>query len=162
MSASKYRPHVLILPEDDANGQLATGFSLHESIDLRAIQILPEAGGWLKVRALFSEVHIAEMLRNPLRNMVLLVDFDGEPDRLDSMKKVIPDSLIERVFILGVWLEPEDFPKRLGSLEQIGKQLASECQDNTRNVWNHELLQHNSNELDRMNATIKPILFPST
>jgi hypothetical protein len=29
MSANKYKPHVVVLPEDDANRQLANGFLTH-------------------------------------------------------------------------------------------------------------------------------------
>ena len=163
MSVNKYRPHVMVLPEDDANRELANGFLLHESVALRAIQVLVEAGGWSKVRSLFEEEHIAEMKKNTLRHMVLLVDFDGDSSRLDEMRKAIPASLVERVFVIGVWLEPEELKrKKLGSFESIGRQLASECHENTRVIWNHELLRHNEQELGRMTAALRPILFPSS
>ena len=43
MSVNKFRQHVFVLPEDDANRQLANGFLLDLSV--RQVQILPEAGG---------------------------------------------------------------------------------------------------------------------
>jgi hypothetical protein len=43
MSVNKYLPHVLVLPEDDANRQLATGFEI-EVKHTRRIQVLVEAG----------------------------------------------------------------------------------------------------------------------
>jgi hypothetical protein len=161
MSVNKYLPHVLVLPEDEADANLATGFSLHESVDLRAIQILPEAGGWRKVRSLFEDVHIAEMQKNPLRHMVLLIDFDGKDGRLDDMTSVIPECLKQRVFVIGAWTTPEDLRGQLGDLEKIGKQLAAECHQNKRDIWGHPLLRHNEEVLGRMQETIRPILFPS-
>lgn len=50
MSVNKYRPHVFVLPEDDANRQIAIGFSLDEGLDARSIQVLPSVGGWTRVR----------------------------------------------------------------------------------------------------------------
>ena len=163
MSVSRYRPHVFVLPEDDANRQLANGFLLHESVAMREIQVLPTAGGWTKVRDLFQKVHIAEMVNYTQRHMVLLVDFDGKSNRLDEMKKAIPDNLIERVFVIGAWRNPEDLKRnKLGSLESIGRQLASECHENRNAVWSHDLLNHNATELARMTAALRPILFPSS
>ena len=162
MSVNKYLPHVMVLPEDDANRQLANGFLLHESVALRAIQVLNEAGGWTRVRELFANEHIAEMENYTQRHMVLVVDFDRRSNRLNEMRRAIPNGLAGRVFVIGVWREPEDLPKKLGSFEHIGYQLANECHENTRKVWNHELLKHNANEVDRMTTTLRPILFPST
>lgn len=52
---NKYKPHVLVLPEDDANRQIANGFLLNSNLNRNAIQILPIAGGWLKVVDTFNE-----------------------------------------------------------------------------------------------------------
>ena len=46
---NRYKPHVLVVPEDDANRQLANGFLQNPALNLRAIQVLPPAGGWVKV-----------------------------------------------------------------------------------------------------------------
>ena len=45
MSVNNHRPHVLVLPEDEANEELVNGFLLDPSIKLRNIQVLPSAGG---------------------------------------------------------------------------------------------------------------------
>ena len=163
MSANKFRPHVLVLPEDDANNDIANGFLLHVALDSRAIQVLPCAGGWAKVRDAFLSDHVAEMRRYPQRHMVLLVDFDDNSDRFDQMTGDIPGDLAERVYVIGVWSEPEELRRvGLGSKEDVGCKLASECYDETRNVWNHDLLSHNANELNRMTTPLRPILFRST
>ena len=54
--------------------------------------------------------------------MVLLIDFDGHEERLKDAKAVIPNHLIDRVFIIGVWTEPEALRRaNLGSYETIGR-----------------------------------------
>ncbi len=163
MSPNNFRPHVLVLPEDDANVEIATGFRLHDALDARAIQVLPCAGGWEKVRDAFLSDHVTGMRRFQKRHMVLLVDFDSRSDRFDEMTKDIPKDLAERVFVVGVWSEPEDLPRDdFGSKEDVGYKLASECHDETRDVWGHDLLRHNANELDRMTPLLRRFLFPST
>jgi hypothetical protein len=161
MSVNRYAPHVFVLPEDDANSHVANGFLRHDAIDPRAIQVLPCAGGWAKVRDAFLSDHVAEMRRWSKRYMVLLVDFDEKSDRFSQMTKDIPQDLAERVFVIGAWSEPEGLTQaRLGSKETVGQELASECYDETRAVWNHDLLSHNTDELNRMAPLLKPVLFP--
>lgn len=159
MSVNKYQPHLFVLPEDDANRQLANGFQLHSSVEARRMQVLAEAGGWQKVVDCFKSDHIHSMLGNDQRFMVLLVDFDGDASRIDFVKAEIPEPLRERVFVLGVWSEPEKLKRDLGSYEAIGMGLARECHENCRFSWNHELLKHNAVELDRLADRVRPFLF---
>jgi len=158
MSVNKNRPHVLILPEDRANRRIINGF--HLALDFkvqRQFQPLPEANGWENVLQQFRSVHVAEMDRCPDRFMVLVIDFDGK-DRLESAKAEIRAQLQNRVFILGVWTEPEQL--NLGPLEQVGMQMAKDCREGTDEIWNHELLRHNTGELRRMREQLLSILFP--
>lgn len=161
MSVNKHQPHVLVLPEDDANRQLANGFLLDDSLfdRRRRIQVLEEGGGWTQVLERFNEDHVAGMDRYPDRFMVLLIDFDGREDRLENAKVVIPDRLKDRVFILGVWSEPEALRRDLGSYETIGLAMAEDCREETNTIWGHDLLRHNASELDRLRKHIRPILF---
>jgi hypothetical protein len=157
VSANKHLPHVLVLPEDDANRQLANGFRLElDSNRQRQVQIDPVAGGWLAVLELFVLVHIPGMARYANRCIVLLIDFDRKDDRLAYSKSKIPDHLRGRVFILGVWSEPQDLQ---APLEEIGSAMARDCRDETDATWSHELLQHNTNELARLRERVRPILF---
>jgi hypothetical protein len=127
MSADKHQPHVLVLPEDDANRQLANGFLLDQSVSIRRIHVLPVAGGWRKVLNSFESEHVREMDRYSKRFMVLLIDFDGHEDRLAYAKSVVPVRLIDRVVVLGVLTEPEDLKKAgFGSYETIGMALAKD------------------------------------
>jgi hypothetical protein len=57
MAVNKYQPHVMVLPEDDANSRLAIGFQLQlDSAQLRQLDLLPVAGGWMEVLDLFESV----------------------------------------------------------------------------------------------------------
>jgi hypothetical protein len=143
MSADKHQPHVLVLPEDDANRQLANGFLLDQSVSIRRIHVLPVAGGWRKVLNSFESEHVREMDRYSKRFMVLLIDFDGHEDRLAYAKSVVPVRLIDRVVVLGVLTEPEDLKKAgFGSYETIGRAMAKDCREETDTTWGHDLLQH--------------------
>jgi len=157
MSVNKHRPHVFILPEDDANLQIANGFVLE--FPTRQIQRLPVAGGWHEVLIRFESEHIIGMEKYSERVMVLLIDFDRQTSRLDEAKAVIPAHLAERAFVLGAWDEPEDLTKDLGSFETIGRNLANDCRNNTDKVWGHDLLKHNADEVARFCERARPILF---
>ena len=68
----------------------------------------------------------------PERHMVLLIDFDGDPERLGQAKADIPADLQKRVYILGSLKEPEDLRPELGTFERIGESLARDCRNDTR------------------------------
>jgi hypothetical protein len=161
MSVNKHLPHVLVLPEDDANSRLANGFQLQvDPARLRRMQVLPAAGGWNEVLEHFEADHIREMDLHAQRFMVLLIDFDGKDERLGSARGRIPERLRDRVFILGAWGEPEDLKRAgLGVYEVIGSALARDCREETNSIWGHELLQHNASELARLRERVRPILF---
>jgi len=161
VSVNKYQAHVFVLPEDDANRQLANGFLLDlDQLVRTRIQVLEEAGGWNKVLDGFESDHMAEMDRHSARFMILLIDFDGRASRLNDAKSRIPERLMNRVFILGALREPEDLKGKLGSYEKIGSALAQDCREETDTTWNHELLRHNAEELARLRRHVRPILFP--
>jgi hypothetical protein len=159
MSCNKFKQHVLVIPEDDANSQLATGFALGVQYD-RKIQILPAAGGWLNVCEIFVAEHISGMYKYDLRHLVLLLDFDNQPNRMSEVNKRVPADLKDRVFLIGAKSEPEDLRRAgLGSFEQIGKTLAIECRNNTSHLWSHNLLAHNASERSRLEQTVRAFLF---
>lgn len=158
MSANKHEPHVRVLPEDDANRQLANGFQL--GVDWsrqRQIEVLRVAGGWQAVVDRFQADHVASMNRNTNIYMVLLIDFDREAGRRQYVESRIPEHLRERVFIIGAWSRPEDL--RPPSYESIGKALARDCREETSTTWEHTLLRHNAREFARLREHVRPILF---
>ena len=161
MSVNRYLPHVLVLPEDDANRQLANGFLLDRDLSTWRIQVLVEAGGWSDVLEHFVSDHVGDMDRYPARFMILLIDFDGREERLQHAKTRIPEHLTDRVFILGALTEPEALKADLGDYETIGLNMARDCREETEKTWGHRLLRHNASELDRLRVKVRPILFPS-
>jgi hypothetical protein len=164
MSINKYKQHIYVLPEDDANRQIANGFIQNLALNERAIQILPPVGGWKRVVDEFVDVHASEMQKYPLRKMLLIVDFDEEiTERWDYINKNIPSDLTGRVFVLGVQSEPEELKRSLHkTLEEIGKALSQDCEYNTRTIWECSLLVHNQAQLDRLFTSVRPFLFNSS
>lgn len=162
MSCNRRKPHILVLPEDDATRQIATGFELDQSINRRAIQVLTPVGGWKKVLNEFKDVHVPEMRQYPDRMIVLLIDFDGVyENRMSYVQSEIDQTgFADRVFVLGTLSEPEDLRKAMQlNFEKIGQSLAKDCLDNTRSAWGHDQLKHNITELNRMVTHVKPFLF---
>ena len=163
MSVNRKQPHVMVLPEDDANRQVAIGFLLDGYLLSGQVRVLREAGGWTHVLERFKKDHVAEMKRYPARLMVLLIDFDGHQERLNTAKAKIPDGLAERVFILGALTNPEALRQaNLGSYEEIGLALARDCREGTATVWDHELLRHNAGEARPFAAARTSDLVPTT
>lgn len=157
--SNKFKPHVLVLPEDDANRQIANGFMLEPSLRQRNLQVLPPAGGWAVARDKLKAEHVPELSRLPQRIMVVLVDFDGRSERREQILGDIPHEIRKRIFVLGVFSEPERLKAALGSYEKIGRELAAGCATNTDDAWGHELLAHNAAEASRLMAIAGPVLF---
>jgi DNA-binding transcriptional regulator YhcF (GntR family) len=152
------QPGDTVAIESPANRQIANGFSLGPSLKHQNIQILPSAGGWTAARDKLLTL-IPEISKYPERVMVLLVDFDGQPDRLEQVLTGVPDELRERIFVLGASSVPEKLRSTLGSYEKIGRALAEDCAANTTSVWGHELLAHNVDEAARLLARVRSTLF---
>jgi hypothetical protein len=162
MSCNIYRDHIFVLPEDDANRDIANGFSSRLPIGTRQIQLLPNSGGWTNACDKFVNVYIKRMRNSKRLHVVLLIDFDRQDDRLTFVKTRIPEDLTDRVFVLGAWSTPEELRKaNLGTFEEIGGRLADDCHTKSENTWGHELLKHNADELARMTQILRPIIFPN-
>lgn len=161
MSSNKYKPHLLVLPEDGANEQIATGFTLIPVLNQRNITILRPFGGWKKTVDGFTNNHFYEMTKYTQRRALLLIDFDGQAEsRLDFIQKQIPPKLQDRTFVFGSFSDPEHLKTAMGKhFEAIGQALAQDCAEDTYTTWEHDLLKHNKTELDRMIASVRPFLF---
>jgi hypothetical protein len=158
MSPNNYQPHLLVLPEDDANRQIANGFinAIHSSV----IKILPNACGWRKAIEQLTTDHANSLRRFPFRMIVVLIDFDNDRERLSDIQQQIPADLQDRMFVLGVLSEPEKLKSDTKkSFELIGETLAKDCTENANEFWSHALLAHNGDELKRMTQFVRPFLF---
>lgn len=149
----------MVLPEDRPNAEIATGFIKNPSVNSRAVQVLPEAGGWVHAIEIFESDLAPSTSKYPLRNVLLVIDFDNDAmGRFDRVRKSIPSGLLDRVFVLGVLTEPEKLKHSIGgSFEGIGESLSQDCC--TRTIWGHTLLKHNEKELDRMIPAVEGFLF---
>lgn len=163
MSIKKYTEYLVVLPEDDANRQIAIGFFKDSNlIKENAFTIRGNAKGWKKALDKFNTTYVPKMKRQEYSELmvVLLIDFDRDENRLSYVKNQIPEELKDRVFVLGVFSEPENLRSEIKrSFENIGETLAKDCADDTNELWGHDLLKHNKTELDRMVLAVKPFLF---
>ncbi|MBI5248582.1 MAG: hypothetical protein HY912_03735 [Desulfomonile tiedjei] len=161
MSPNKFKPHILVLPEDDANRQIANGFMLHPQLNGRFIQVLRPVGGWARVLDYFTEDLSFSVRQFDQRRIVMLIDFDQQHEkRFNYVRSRIPQELDDRVFVLGVLSKPEEL-RRVSNrtYEEIGWALSQDCVEDTRIMWGHELLSHNETVLQRMISSVKPFLF---
>ncbi|MCI5150578.1 MAG: hypothetical protein D3916_14535, partial [Candidatus Electrothrix sp. MAN1_4] len=143
------------------NRQLANGFLLHHGINQRTVQIRNLAGGCEKVLKKFQTDYLDGMKKYPCRTMLFLIDFDRKKERLKYIRSKIPQELTDRVFVLGVWSEPEKLKAKTGmtSFEQIGTSLTEGCPKSKNALWDDDLLRHNQAELERIIASTVSFLF---
>lgn len=158
---NKFIPHIFVIPEDEADREIADGFVNNERVDDRRIQVMPVARGWPNVLTTFEDEYIPRLRRYPLGHVVMLVDFDDQGgDRMARFQQVIPDDLRERVFVVGSSMNPEALKDALKlSAEEIGWQLAEDCALGGAGLWRHEQLQHNAGERERLATAVQAFLF---
>lgn len=166
--SNRYRPHLLVLPEDEADQAIANGLMLSLNINQRAVIIDKPAKGWKKVVCKMTGPVADEMRRYPSCHTVLLIDFDcktrgATPEkRFREILKEIPDDLQHRVFVLGALTEPEGLKRKLNlSFERIGEALVEDCPDKRHEFWDDELLGHNHDEMERLMLAVRSFLFAS-
>ena len=161
MSVNKYKPHLYVIPEDDADRQIADGFVLHPSVASRQVQVMEPAGGWSRVLETFKEEYLPLLQENLQTYVVLLIDFDGNPDeRREHFKSQIPDAIRNRVFVIGPRERPEALRQAINKgYEAIGSSLAADCDNDRVEVWSHDHLQHNEVERLGLIQAVKPFLF---
>jgi len=163
VSVNRYRDHVVVIPEDDANRQLVNGFLLHQSLKHGSIDVRSPAGGWEKV----LDADFRRLMSPDLRHLILLVDFDGKFERRrEYLEKRFPSredpefEVRERVYLIGCLNEPEVLRRSCGmTFEQIGIALAGSCVNQEDGLWGHDELAHNKSELERLMRNVRPILF---
>ncbi len=158
---NKYAPHLYVIPEDDADRQIALGFVDYHKVDDRRIQVMPPAGGWSNVIRIFTVEYVQKLRNCPQAHVVMLIDFDGHiSERRAEFEHDIPADLRMRVFVVGSKDNPESLKKGLrSSFEEIGTALAHDCDARTTAVWDHEQLQHNDAERQRLFDTVRRFLF---
>ena len=160
VAANKYLPHLFIIPEDDANRQIAIGFEKDHRVRARSLQVVTPAGGWSKaIEKLYSE-YIPILNANANSHVLLIIDCDDDSSRIETALEAIPAPLKDRVFMLGTLHEPEALKAdlRLG-LEKVGETMANQCFDTHAEFWEHAHLRHNKSELARLKSTLFNAIF---
>ncbi|MTJ49312.1 hypothetical protein [Dolichospermum sp. UHCC 0259] len=64
MSPNEYRPHLIVLGEDDAHRQIVNGFCLDLNVNPDVIQLLENARGWGHIMDEFKDVYIQKLRQN--------------------------------------------------------------------------------------------------
>lgn len=160
---NRFSPHLLVIPKDDANRQIATGFTLHHAVQSPRMQVMPVAGGWSHVLKTFETEYLRRLQTFSHAHILMLIDFDDDVlPRLAKFHQAIPATLQSRTFVIGTRNTPEILKKALGmTFEKIGLELAAECSSGDRALWSHDELRHNEPEVLRLIETVKPFLMDS-
>jgi hypothetical protein len=166
MATNNYKPHLLVLTEDDANRSVLLGFKMTLK-DAALFRLEPVCGGWEKVIATYLEEQVPMMARFNARYVLLVIDFDNKGrNRLDYVREAIPEKYRERTFVMGCAHEVEPtvsaVSKRLAQeahsrpnhKQRLGERLAQECHGNSDDFWLHDSLIHNEPERNRMLRTL--------
>jgi hypothetical protein len=156
LALNKYLPHLIVIPEDDANRQIAVGFTL--GCQTKQIRIENHCRGWSDTLDVFLRAHGNDMRLYQARYVVLIVDSDGQNERISSIRQQLPADIAQRVFVLGCFDEPENLKSEIGSFESIGKIIAKECIDGQHTIWQNKHLIHNIEELNRLKAQACDVL----
>ena len=158
MALNRHRPHLLVLPEDDATRSLANGFVDGST---GPMQVLVPVRGWPHVLEEFKRTYMDHLRKYGQGHIVLLIDFDDDfPNRLAQFQSQMPADVADRVYVLGALTEAETLQRQTGKkLGPLGTALARECSDGTQTLWNCPQLQHNQQELARLTLQVKPFLF---
>ena len=160
MSVNKYKPHLFVVPEDKADKNFAVGFELDPRLAAGSFQIMPLAGGWLKVIGIIRDEYVSKLQKNKYSHVLGIIDCDGDHERIATELAKFPDDVVDRIFLLGAIQTPELFQQKVGDKsERIGERMAEECFNETFDLWNHEDLVHVSDEIQRAKHVIRPIVF---
>ncbi|MFN0134603.1 MAG: hypothetical protein ACKVS9_00625 [Phycisphaerae bacterium] len=158
---NKYEPHVIVLPEDDATRQLATGFVDYPAVHAHRIRVVSPAGGWVKAVDLMCSSYMPHMRSYNSAHLVLVIDFDKDSDRYrTAIEPRVPAELRNRVFVFGPLTNVEVLKREARrKTEELGRDLASECERGESQQWSMPELQHNLPERDRALQCIRSIIF---
>lgn len=158
MAVNREKPHVVVLPEDDATRSLVVGFSDHCN---GPIELKIPLGGWPKVLAEFEHRYVKYLRTYADAHVVMVIDYDDQPaTRLPMFQAAMPPDVSNRAYVLGALSEAEVL-KRQQALKYgpLGKTLAEECRTQQLEQWSCPQLAGNQAELQRLMLQVRPFLF---
>jgi len=160
---NKYKPYLLILPEDQAvlnivNGALEA-LEVKEAANVTTEELL---AGWREVKSRMPEYHKL-LTQNQLGYLLIIIDFDKRPNRYEEVEQWIPKDIKKRCFILSCSGQPEELKREVGlPYDEIGQALVKDCPEAPAKIWKTPQLVHNlgdSGELHRFLICCRDILF---
>jgi hypothetical protein len=165
MSPNRHQNHVIIIPEDDADRQIANGFCSSYQLGTRSrrVQVVNETGGWHNAVATLHRTYLPHLREFNQARVVLVIDFDSNASRGAEVLEGVPEEFRDRVFVIGSLTDPQDLARSFKkSLEEIGRDIADQCAEGTtQSLWDHDLLEHNQTEVVRLSNLVRPFLFDS-
>jgi hypothetical protein len=161
VSANKYTPHLIVIPEDQAVREIVNGFSTCLDANERQFSVYDLARGWERGKEILLDLSKGYMREYPHSYAILIVDFDRNAHRGSEIKNQVPEGVRDRVFVVGVLNEPEDLKESTGmKFEELGRQIAGGCKDSSIDFWKgQELLAHNVDEIRRLSGAIRDLFF---
>lgn len=124
------------------------------------IQSVDLLGGWRKVEQRMGTKYGKYLRKFKTARLLILIDLDEDLDRRQTVLSWVDEDISDRVFLLSCLDEPEDLRRAVKlHLDEIGERMMSGCPTQRHEIWNHDHLRHNAEELDRFLASCAPILF---
>ena len=161
MSPNLHKPHLLVIAEDEANRSIVNGFATQLEANPRQFYIETVSRGWTKGRDRLLELCDRYLKIHTGAHALLIIDFDQQADRASEIKDRLPSEVRDRVFIIGVFSEPEALKrstKKKG--EEIGQLVAAGCKAKNSDIWEQEpLLIHNLEEIQRLSQAVRDLFF---
>jgi phosphoribosylformimino-5-aminoimidazole carboxamide ribonucleotide (ProFAR) isomerase len=151
MSVNKYKPHIILVPEDKATHRIATSFTTEMIATDPRWHVIEYQDGWPNVFAYLKQQVPTQQAKSH-RIVIAIIDFDGQAEqRRADLFGQIPESLHERVFLFGCRDEAEDLRRvHSKSLSEIGILMNKACLQGDFTHWENEQLAVNGHELIRL------------
>ena len=158
MGRNNYREHLLVIFEDQAYKDYYLGFANHALFNDSQIYDGDIFRGWTKIQEQVNDensVTLEHLSRFENAYVLALLDCDKDINRIDNIRRKIPNIYQDRIFFLSSFDEAEHLKDDLGQgkKETIGYQLAQHCYDN--GLWKVPMLNHNLPEIEKLKIKFK-------
>lgn len=116
-----------------------------------------EVGQKFKNKSMMKIVTLEHLSRFENAYVLALLDCDKDINRIDNIRRKIPNIYQDRIFFLSSFDEAEHLKDDLGQgkKETIGYQLAQHCYDNDSSLWKVPMLNHNLPEIEKLKIKFK-------
>ena len=125
---NKNKPHLVIVPEDEAWATLTRGFFMARAEG--NIKVDRTCGGYNKEMTHFKDKLQPKMASNPNMHVLLLVDFDRKfASRMTNFTQLVYPDYNKRAFMVGCKDEIQNLNTEYGGgkLEDLGQTMGNIC-----------------------------------